>query len=180
MELNDGVVSPDDFTLLLFRPELQHQASAFQVTVPPEYGMTLELVPGDRLLGYNLHGNGYSCPLCRADCSQRIVYIPIPQGSTCAEIADATEARATRYLFVAPERAGEWAPGLLSTCANEQDVLRDASKACMPTSAARRLEAWLVLAAMLVAMAWYAGPKLVYAWQMVRSLASLLLANGGG
>jgi len=119
MTLNDGVVSPDDFTLLLSRPELQRQASAFQVTVPPEYGMTLELVPGDRLLGYNLHGNGYSCPLCRADCSQRIVYIPIPQGSTCAEIADATEARATRYLFVAPERAGEWAPGLLSTCANE-------------------------------------------------------------
>ena len=40
MTLSDGVVSPDDFTLLLSLPELQRQASALPVTVLLTQGRT--------------------------------------------------------------------------------------------------------------------------------------------
>jgi len=125
MTLNDGVVLPDDFRLLLGRPAQQRYACAVPVTVPPEYGMTLGLVPGDRLLGHNVHGNGFSYPPKRADYSQRLAYIPIPEGCTCTSIADAVDAHSTHRLFVAAEHTEDSIPGLLNTCANEQDVLRE-------------------------------------------------------
>ena len=76
-------------------------------------------------MGYNVHGNGFLYPLYRADYSQHLVYVPIPQGSTCAGIADAIEARGTRYLFVAPEHTEDWILSLLNQCATEKDVLRE-------------------------------------------------------
>lgn len=125
MTLNYNIVSPDDFKAMLNKPALQRQASDLQVTVPPEYAMALALVPPDAVLGYNVHGNGFTYPLYRADYSQHLVYVPIPPGSTCDSIADAMRARGTRYLFVAPEHTEDWILGLLNTCANEQDVLRE-------------------------------------------------------
>jgi hypothetical protein len=125
MTLNYNIVSPDDFKAMLNKPALQRQASELQVTVPPEYAMALALVPPDTVLGYNVHGNGFTYPLYRADYSQHLAYIPIPPGSTCVEIADAMRARGTRYLFVAPEHTEDWILSLLNACANEQDVLRE-------------------------------------------------------
>jgi hypothetical protein len=125
MTLNYNLLSPDDFKIMLSRPALEREASALPVTVPAEYGMALGLVPGDAVLGYNVYGNGFTYPLYRADYSQRLAYVPIPEGSTCASIADAMEARGTRYLFVAPVHTEDWILSLLNKCANEQDVLRE-------------------------------------------------------
>jgi len=44
----------------------------------------------------------------------------------------------------------------------------------------RRLEAWLMLAAMIGAMVWYARPQLGYLLNMVRLLTDYLAARGGG
>jgi hypothetical protein len=49
----------------------------------------------------------------------------------------------------------------------------------MSTNAARRPEAWLVLAGMLAAMAWYASPQLAYSLKGLRELAQLALAALG-
>jgi len=125
MTLNYNLLSPDDFKIMLSRPALEREASALPVTVPVEYGMALGLVPRDAVLGYNVYGNGFTYPLYRADYSQRLAYIPIPPGSSCVDIAEAMEARGTRYLFVAPVHTEDWILSLLDACANEQDVLRE-------------------------------------------------------
>ncbi len=44
----------------------------------------------------------------------------------------------------------------------------------MSSNGTRRLEAWLVLAGMLVALAWYARLQLVYSLDLLRYLAGLL------
>jgi hypothetical protein len=125
MMLNYNVISPDDFRAMLSLPALDRDAAALRVTVHDEYAMALELVPGDAVLGYNVHANGFIYPLYRADYSQRLAYVPIPAGSTCASIVEAMEARGTRYLFVAPEQTEDWILGLLNECATQQDVLRE-------------------------------------------------------
>ena len=123
--LNYGMVSPDDFEIMLSKPALQREAAELPVTVPAEYADALALVPEDAVLGYNVHGNGFIYPLYRAAYSQHLVYIPILPGATCAEIADTMEAHGTRYLFVAPEHTDDWTLGLLYGCANQGDVLRE-------------------------------------------------------
>lgn len=123
--LNYNIVSPDDFNDMLSLPALQREASGLHVTVPPEYAMALDLVPADAVLGYNVHGNGFTYPLYRADYSQHLAYVPIPPGSTCVSIADAMQARGTRYLFVAPEHTEDRTLSLLNACATEKDVLRE-------------------------------------------------------
>ena len=50
----------------------------------------------------------------------------------------------------------------------------------MSSNATRRLEAWLVLAGMLAAMAWYARPQLDYSLQALRQLAHWAFAALGG
>jgi hypothetical protein len=87
--------------------------------------MALEPIPGGGLMGYNIHGDGFTFPLYGADDSLRIVYIPIPLGSTCAHITEAMEARGTRRLFVASEHTEQRILSLLNTCAHEQEVPRE-------------------------------------------------------
>ena len=87
--------------------------------------MPRSIVPRDAVLGYNVHGNGFTYPLYRPDYSQRITYVPIPPGSTCASIASTMEARGTRYLFVAPEHTADWVLTLLNQCAAQQGMLRE-------------------------------------------------------
>jgi hypothetical protein len=125
MMLNYNAFPLSTFQDMLALPALQRESARLSLKVPEEYALALELVPGDAILGYNVHGNGFTYPLYRADYSQRLVYVPIPPGSTCDSIADAMEARGTRYLFVAPEHTEDWVLGLLNACANEQDVLRE-------------------------------------------------------
>ncbi len=50
----------------------------------------------------------------------------------------------------------------------------------MSSNATRHLEAWLVFAGMLAAMAWYAKPQLVYTLQMVRSIIELTFGPASG
>ena len=50
----------------------------------------------------------------------------------------------------------------------------------MSSNATRRLEAWLVFAGMLAAVAWYARPQLVYTLQLLRLLVALALAPASG
>jgi hypothetical protein len=125
MTLNYNTISLDDFRTMLSLPALDRESSAFGETVPDEYAAALEIVPRDTILGYNVHGNGFTYPLYRADYSQRLVYVPIPDGSTCGSVADSIEARGTRYLFVAPEHTEDWILTLLNQCATEKDVLRE-------------------------------------------------------
>ena len=47
----------------------------------------------------------------------------------------------------------------------------------MSSNATRRLEAWLVLAGMVAAMAWYARPQLAYALVIVRSTVGWVLES---
>jgi hypothetical protein len=50
----------------------------------------------------------------------------------------------------------------------------------MSTNVARRLEAWLVLAGMLAAMAWYARPQMLFTLASLRYVFELLSGGGGG
>ena len=50
----------------------------------------------------------------------------------------------------------------------------------MSSNGSRRVEAWLVLAAMLVAMAWYARPQLIYSLGPIRLLLEHFLLTGPG
>jgi len=45
----------------------------------------------------------------------------------------------------------------------------------MSSNGTRSLEAWLVLAGMLAAMAWYARPQLSYSLDLLRYLARLAI-----
>ena len=128
MTCNGGVGSPDDFKLLRARPVLQREACGSPVAVPDEYAMALGFVPRDAILGLNVHANGSTYPLCRVDYSQRLAYIPIPEGSTCDSMAGAVEARGTRYLFVASEHTEDWILSLLNRCATEKEVLRERAR----------------------------------------------------
>jgi hypothetical protein len=128
MTLNYNTISPDDFRAMLRLPALERQSAALRESVPEEYAGALALVPGKAVLGYNVHGNGFTYPLYRADFSQRLAYVPIPAGSTCESIAAAMQARGTRYLFVAPEHTEDWILALLNDCATQQDVLRERTR----------------------------------------------------
>jgi hypothetical protein len=128
MTLNYNAVSPDDFKAMLSLPALDRETAVLGVTVPDEYAMALEFVPRDAILGFNVHASGSTYPLYRVDYSQRLAYIPIPEGSTCESIAAAREARGTRYLFVAPEHTEDWILSLLNRCATEKDVLRERAR----------------------------------------------------
>jgi len=81
--------------------------------------MPLVLVLANTLLGHNVHGNGSSRPVVRANDWKRIVHTLIPPGGACADIPDATEDRGRSSLVLTPERTGEWVPSLLITCACE-------------------------------------------------------------
>jgi hypothetical protein len=50
----------------------------------------------------------------------------------------------------------------------------------MSSNGSRRLEAWLVLAGMLAAVAWYARPQLEYSLVLFAFLAQLASGWGGG
>jgi hypothetical protein len=50
----------------------------------------------------------------------------------------------------------------------------------MSSNATRSLEAWLLLAGMLAAMAWYARPQLAYSLTTLRYLVVQLLGARGG
>jgi hypothetical protein len=50
----------------------------------------------------------------------------------------------------------------------------------MSSNATRRLEAWLVLAGMVAAMAWYARSQLGYSLTAVRHVIDWIVGGGGG
>jgi hypothetical protein len=125
MMLNYNWLPPSSFEAMLALPPLQRESARLTLKVPQEYAAALDIVPREDILGYNVHANGFVYPLYRADYSQHLAYVPIPEGSTCDSIASAIEARGTRYLFVAPEHTEDWILGLLNECATEKLVLRE-------------------------------------------------------
>ncbi len=125
MMLNYNAFPPSTFHALLALPTLQRESAVLPLKVPQEYSRALEIVPRESILGYNVHSNGFTYPLYRADYSQHLVYVPIPEGSTCESIASSMEERGTRYLFVAPEHTEDWILTLLNTCAMEKTPLRE-------------------------------------------------------
>jgi len=143
----------------------------------PAAGVAPELGPGDRGLVEDADGNGFSSPLYRADGSQRLVYVPIPAGNTCADIADATAVCGTRHLFVTPEHTEDWMLSLPNTGAYEQEVLWQGALGPYVDTRAQHLEARLVLAAMLAATAWYAKPQLGHRLRALRRLAPMVLGG---
>ena len=50
----------------------------------------------------------------------------------------------------------------------------------MSSNGSKRMEAWLVLAGMLAAMAWYARPQFAYSLTTLRYLVVQLLGARGG
>ena len=125
MMLNYNWLPPSSFEAMLALPALQRESARLSLKVPWEYAAALDIVPREDILGYNVHHNGFIYPLYRADYSQHLAYVPIPEGSTCDSIAAAIEAHGTRYLFVAPEHTEDWILALLNECATEKLVLRE-------------------------------------------------------
>ncbi len=124
---NYGNVPPGEFKRMLDYPLWQRSSAEFGGSMPAEYANTLELVPADAVLGYHVHVNGFVYPLYRPDYSQELVYIPINEGSSCEEIAEAMQGRNTRYLHVAPEHTTDEVLSLLYRCGEEEEYIRERS-----------------------------------------------------
>jgi hypothetical protein len=124
---NYGNVPPEEFKRMLDYPLWERGSAEFGGSMPAEYANTLELVPEDAILGYQVHVNGFIYPLYRPDYSQKLAYIPIEEVSTCAEVANTMKAKGTRYLHVAPEHTTDEVLGLLYQCGEEEEFIRERS-----------------------------------------------------
>ena len=110
---------------MLSLPVWQRDSGRFHLRAPVQYEHAYTYVPGDAVLGYNVHQNGFIYPLYRADFSQRLVYIPLSEADTCEAIAEAMEAHGTRYLFVAPEHSDDGLIRQLRACAASPSPIRE-------------------------------------------------------
>ncbi len=127
MVMNYNLVTLSDFGRMLSLPTLERHSALLHVHVPEEYESVIKYVPADRVLGYNVHENGFVYPLYRADFNQEIVYIPIEPSDTCEQIALTMELSGTRYLLVAPEHTSDLIISKLRSCASSESVLRERS-----------------------------------------------------
>jgi len=125
MVMNYNLVKVSTFNRMLSLPVLERDAALLHVHVPEEYESVIEYVPVEAILGYNVSENGFVYPLFRSDFSQEIVYIPIAADDSCEQIAQAMEARGTRYLLVAPEHTPDGIIAKLRDCARSETVIRD-------------------------------------------------------
>jgi hypothetical protein len=125
MATNYNLVSLEEISRMLSRPAWQRDAGRFHLRAPLEYEFAYTHVPGDALLGYNVHENGFVYPLYRADFSQRLIYVPLSEDDSCEAIARAMEARGTRYLFVAPEHTDDGLLRRLRECAATPSPIRE-------------------------------------------------------
>jgi hypothetical protein len=124
---NYGSIRAEEFRRMLVFPIWQRGSANFGGSMPAEYENTLDLVPADVVLGYHVHSNGFVYPLYRPDYSQELAYIPIQEGTTCGEVAQAMEARGTRYLMVAPEHTTDEVLGFIHQCGEAEEYLRERS-----------------------------------------------------
>jgi hypothetical protein len=113
---------------MLALPLRERDAALFRDNIPDPYPLANQIVPSQDLLGYNVFGNGFTYPLYRADFSQRIVYIPFTNSSSCEHVAEAMEARGTRYLLVAPEHTEDDKIALLQACADAGNVIQERAR----------------------------------------------------
>jgi hypothetical protein len=125
MTINYNLVATEDVARLLSLPAWQRDAGRFHLRAPFEYELAYTYVPGDALLGYNVHENGFIYPLYRADFSQRLVYVPLSATDSCEAIAESMEVRGTRYLFVAPEHTDDAILLRLRECAATPSPIRE-------------------------------------------------------
>lgn len=125
MTVNYNRISADEFREILARPVWERHSAVFMDSVPVPYADAVEYVPATDRLGYNVHENGFVYPLYRADYSQQIVFVPFTASSTCAEIAESMRQRGTRHLLVAPEHTPDDRIGLLESCAQSGQILRE-------------------------------------------------------
>ena len=126
--LNYGRIDIADFERMLSLPVLDRNAASLRINMPGEYENALAIVPGDAVLGYNTHSNGFIYPLYRANLSQSITYVPVSLDGTCDEVAQAMEERGTRYLFVAPEHSNDRVIAYLRNCGDTDTILRERSR----------------------------------------------------
>jgi len=113
--INYGRIPLGQFSRMLRLPALERDAAKLHITVPKVYEEALEVVPKSEVLGYNVHGNGFIYPLYRADFSQKLTYIPFPDGGSCEDILDEMRIRGTSWLFVGS--ASEEDKALAQECA---------------------------------------------------------------
>lgn len=128
MTLNYNLVTMEELVRMVALPAWARDAGRLPVRVPEEYENAYTFVPRESLLGYNVHENGFVYPLYRADFSQRLVFVPVSAASSCEEIAQAMEARGTRYLFVAPEHTDDGLRQRLSQCAGTESSIRERAR----------------------------------------------------
>jgi hypothetical protein len=124
---NYGNVRHEEFRRMQDYPLWERGSANFGGSMPPEYANTLEIVPADAVLGYHVHSNGFVYPLYRPDYSQELAYIPIQEDATCGEVAQAMEAKGTRYLMVAPEHTTDEILGFMHQCGEAEEVIRERS-----------------------------------------------------
>jgi hypothetical protein len=125
MTVNYNLVTMEDLGRMLSLPVWQRDSGRFHLRAPVQYEHAYTYVPGDAVLGYNVHQNGFIYPLYRADFSQRLAYIPLSEADTCEAIAEAIEAHGTRYLFVAPEHSDDGLIRQLRACAASPSPIRE-------------------------------------------------------
>ena len=123
--LNYNRVSAEEFQSMLALPVQERHAALFRDNMPDPYPLANQIVPSQDVLGYNVFGNGFTYPLYRADFSQRIVYVPFSNSDSCEQVADAMEARGTRYLLVAPEHTEDDKIALLRACADSGNIIQE-------------------------------------------------------
>jgi hypothetical protein len=125
MTVNYNVVSIEQIVRMLSVSTWDRDSGRLLLRVPAEYEQAYLFVPEEAVLGYNVHENGFIYPLYRADFSQRLVFVPASSMDSCEGIAQAMEARGTRYLFVAPEHTDDGLIGRLRDCASVPSPIRE-------------------------------------------------------
>lgn len=126
--LNYNRVSPQQFGEALAASVWQRSSAAYGLTVPEHYADALEIVPREAVLGYNVHGNGFICPVYRADFSQRLAHIPFRPETSCREIADRMRDAGTRYLFVGPEHTEDHTLARANECSEAGEHILERSQ----------------------------------------------------
>ena len=126
--LNYIRVWAEEFQSMLALPVQERRAALIRDNMPEPYPLANQIVPSQDVLGYNVFGNGFTYPLCRADFWQRIVYIPFSNTSTCEEVAQAMVARGTRYLLAAAEHTEDDKIELLRACADSGNDIQERAR----------------------------------------------------
>jgi hypothetical protein len=122
---NYGRLAPEDFERLSGIPILERGSAQLGINMPFEYENSLEIVPRDAVLGYNVGTNGFIYPLYRPDYSQHLAYIPVNPGDSCEDIAARMRAHGTRYLFLASVHTSDEVLGILHVCGERRGVIRE-------------------------------------------------------